>query len=97
MEQDGDLVNLDHNIAEEELVAVLWFDLILILVPFSLVVCFAASFVQVDPVADGQIASLYLPYCFIKYNMEGRHRQIIAVPRAASHKVELKRNRVRFF
>ena len=74
MEQDGDLVNLDHNITEEELVAVLRFDLILILVPFSLVMSFAASFMQVDPVADCQIASLNLPYCLIKYNMEAWHR-----------------------
>ena len=54
MEQDWDLVNLDHNIGEEELMAVLRFDLILILIPFCLViVSLAASFMQVDPVADG--------------------------------------------
>ena len=54
MEQDWDLVNLDHNIGEEELMAVLWFYLILILIPFCLViVSLASSFVQVDPIANG--------------------------------------------
>ena len=33
MKQDGNLVNLDHDIGEKEFVAVLWFYLILILAP----------------------------------------------------------------
>ena len=57
MKQDWNLVNLDHDVGEEELMAVFWLDLILILIPILslviIIVSLAASLVQVNPVPNG--------------------------------------------
>ena len=58
MKEYGNLEDLDHDVAEEELMAVLRLYLILILVPvlalvIIIIVSLAASFVQVNPVPDG--------------------------------------------
>ena len=56
MKQDGYLVDLDHDIGKEELMAVLRLYLILILasiLSLVIIVSLAASFVQVNPVANG--------------------------------------------
>ena len=57
MKQDWNLVNLDHDVGEEEFMAVFWLDLILILIPILglviIIVSLAASLVQVNPVPNG--------------------------------------------
>ena len=75
MEQDWHLVYLEHDIREEELVAILRF-LVMITAIALLLTCLLlslpASSMQIDPGAQCVVISLDLPNGFIQEGMEAR-------------------------
>ena len=96
MEQDRDLVDLNHDVGEEELVTVcrrhhpLFISLVVLLLSLSL----PTSLVQIYARSKGKIVSFNLPDGLVDEGMEARQCLVVECLGTAIHKIECKGNLV---
>lgn len=99
MEEYGHLVNLEHDVGEEELVAVLRLDrLVPVTIPVVLLIIalgFTTAFMQVYPIAKAQVVPLDLSDSFVEERVERWHVQIVDMARTARHEIVTEGNAMR--
>lgn len=96
MKQHRDLIDFEHDVGEEKLVAVLWLLEHSLVIPAARCLHLAASLVQVDPVAKKIIVALDLPDSCVEERMELRHSQVVQISTRSGQKVESEGNSMRF-